>query len=40
MRDGFEENFTLSIVRKKSHEQISLSPSNIEKYDVYFKRYI
>jgi hypothetical protein len=39
MRDGCGEDFTLSILRK-NYEQTSLSSLTIEKYDVYFKRYI
>jgi hypothetical protein len=30
MRDGFEEDFALSTLRKIKYEQTSLSPSNIE----------
>jgi hypothetical protein len=35
MRDGFAEKFTLSSLRKRLLKK-SLSPSNMEKYDVYF----
>jgi hypothetical protein len=38
MRDGFVENF-YSICFKKRKENDAQTPSNIEKYDVYFKRY-
>jgi hypothetical protein len=27
-------------LKKKNHEKTYISPSNIEKYDVYFKRYV
>jgi hypothetical protein len=39
MRDRFAENFTLYALRKNKMKKY-LSPSNMKKYNVYFKRYV
>ena len=40
MKDGFGKNFILYALRKIIYGQTSKSPSNMEQYDVYFKKYI